>query len=89
MTQWTVDCGKYLTVEEIDILFRRLKTLSRKGLQKWVQCWGVTHFTFATGTRVSEVANIRHQELTLDGSEPKVHIVNGKGGRSRFIPLNE
>jgi site-specific recombinase XerD len=87
--QWQITPDKYLTVEQIESLFSRLETLSRTGLQKWIKCWAVTHFTFATGARVSEVAHVQHQHLTLDGSEPKIHIVNGKGNRSRFIPLNE
>jgi len=89
MTQWTIDPGKYLTLEEIDSLFSRLETLSRTGLQKWVKCWAVTHFAFATGTRVSEVANAKHKHVTIEGSEPKIFIECSKNGRSRYIPLND
>ena len=56
--QWQITPDKQLTIEEVECLFSRLETVSRTGVEKWIKCWAVTRFTFATGARVSEVAHM-------------------------------
>jgi site-specific recombinase XerD len=42
--------------------------------------------TFSTGMRVSEVCNLKIENI--DSKRMLIHIVNGKGRKSRFVPLS-
>jgi integrase/recombinase XerD len=44
---------------------------------------------YAAGLRVSEIAGLRIEHVVLRGPRPHLRVVDGKGGRSRVIPLGE
>jgi len=39
------------------------------------------------GLRAQEVCNLRVEDVDLDGPNPMIHVVNGKGGKSRNVPI--
>ena len=41
----------------------------------------------STGLRVSEIAEIKISDLTLNGPEPQLLVRNGKGGKPRTVTL--
>jgi site-specific recombinase XerD len=44
---------------------------------------------FGAGLRVSEIAGLRIEHVVLHGPRPHLQVIDGKGGRSRRIPLGE
>lgn len=68
--------------EEMEALFKTVSSDTKKGLRDRV----ILELLYATGIRVSELINIREQDL--DMSSPGVKVL-GKGNKERFIPFGE
>jgi site-specific recombinase XerD len=80
--------GKYMTPEEVDALARAASKLGRHGHRdEWLIRFGFRH-----GLRVSELVNLKREQVNLDrsnihinrlkGSLPAVHDLNGKQTRA-------
>ena len=71
----------YLTREHLQVLFDSPDPTKREGLRDRA----MLHLAFAAGLRVSELVNLRLQDVTL---QPDASIlVRGKGRRERSLPL--
>jgi Site-specific recombinase XerD len=43
---------------------------------------------FYTGMRISECLNLKVEDVDLNSEDRLIHIINGKGGKDRNIPIN-
>ncbi|MCD8851528.1 tyrosine recombinase XerC [Staphylococcus xylosus] len=68
--------------EEMEALFDTVEGDAKKGLRDRV----ILELLYATGIRVSELINIKEQDV--DMYSPGVKVL-GKGGKERFIPFGE
>lgn len=78
---------KILTRNEV---LQVISHLHRPGLDRYpLRRQNLTIFRLACGCglRVSEIAALTIGDLTLEGARPAVQIRNGKGGKSRTVPL--
>ncbi|NIM99448.1 MAG: tyrosine-type recombinase/integrase [candidate division Zixibacteria bacterium] len=58
-----------------------------KGRTSGVRSWAVIDIALSTGLRISEISEVRIEDLTLSGSEPQLIVRNGKGGKPRTVTL--
>jgi site-specific recombinase XerD len=92
--KWDVTPKKYLTQSEQAQLVKRTEDRAiidlARGRKTWVRVWMLVDFALFTGLRVSELANIRIDDLKLSGSERTLLVRQGKGSKSRlvFIDIN-
>jgi integrase/recombinase XerD len=81
---------KTLSVAEVDRLIEaaraRTKTVSGRDRVRALRLHALIETLYATGLRVSELVTLPRSVLTGDG---RVMTVKGKGGRERFVPLNQ
>lgn len=68
--------------EEMEALFQTVSTDAKKGMRDRV----ILELLYATGIRVSELVNIKIQDL--DMQTPGVKVL-GKGNKERFVPFGE
>ncbi|MGS0655624.1 tyrosine recombinase XerC [Staphylococcus arlettae] len=68
--------------EEMEALFQTVSTDAKKGMRDRV----ILELLYATGIRVSELVNIKIQDL--DMQTPGVKVL-GKGHKERFVPFGE
>jgi site-specific recombinase XerD len=89
--KWELTRDKYMSLDEV----RRLRRTSEdraladlaKGRTSAVRAWAVVDLALSTGLRVSEIAEIKTSDLTLNGPEPQLAVRNGKGGKPRTVTL--
>jgi site-specific recombinase XerD len=89
--KWELTRDKYMSMDEV----RRLRRSSEdraladlaKGRTGAVRSWAVVDLALSTGLRVSEIAEIKISDLTLNGPEPQLVVRNGKGGKPRTVTL--
>ena len=87
--RWELTRDKYMSLDEV----RRLRRTSEdraladlaKGRTSAVRAWAVIDLALSTGLRVSEIAEIKISDLTLNGPEPQLLVRNGKGGKPRAV----
>lgn len=72
----------FLSEEEVKRLLDTPKLDTKKGIRDRA----ILEFLYATGVRVSELTNLKLQNVLLD---EKIVRVTGKGGKERIIPFNE
>ena len=86
-----LDKSKYLTPAEIKLLFAKVQELEAKDKAEfrcyWIKISMMLNILFSCGLRVSELRNIRHQDIDLFDQYPSIHVI-GKRHKARFIPLN-
>ena len=83
---WQVGRDRYLNEEEIKLLFNKCRELSAKN-NLGQKIWLLVHLSFCTGLRVQEISSLKIFDLKLDNSEPRLFVKNGKGKRSRSVPI--
>ena len=87
---WEITPDKYFEEAQILTLFSRLQELVDSTQREvWIKCWMLTEILMKTGIRISEAQNIKHCDIQLEGSQPKLHIRNGKGSKSRYVPIGD
>jgi integrase/recombinase XerD len=72
----------YLSVEEINSLLNQIDTKSALGFRDLT----MIHTLYATGLRVSELINIKCEDVNLARG---FILTKGKGAKERLVPLNE
>jgi integrase len=84
--KWELKRERYMTRDEVRALRRacedRASADLAKGRVSGVRAWAILDFASQTGLRVSEVANVRTEDLHLKGHHPCVWVVGGKSRMS-------
>lgn len=62
---------------------------AEKGRLVWPRVWLTVHLGLESGLRVSEMRQLKISDLRLKGSEPSIHVANGKGNKSRNVLISE
>ena len=86
-----LDKKKYLSEHEVRQLREYVEAMALRDQQRgrtyWPRRWAVIDFLLSTGTRASEARKVKIKDLSL-GHEPSIFIANGKGGKTRTIPIS-
>ena len=86
--KWTLDREKFLSEAEVKKLRRTVEDKALADLQKgrttWPRFWMVIDLAVGAGLRVSEIANLKIDNLYLNGREPRIRVT-GKGNRTRDV----
>jgi len=86
--KWTLDRQKFLSESEVKKLRRVIEDKSLADLQKgrttWPRFWMTIDLAVSAGLRVSEIANLRVDNLYLNSKEPRIRVT-GKGNRTRDV----
>ena len=92
MPNWIITPEKYLTEEEVDQLRLTLNnaaTLAKtKGSQIAVRDHLIIELALGTGLRVSELANLKVEDLHIKKGQNALHVRNGKGGKDRVVQFS-
>jgi len=88
--KWELTRDKYMSLDEVRWLRRSCEDRAladlAKGRTSAVRAWAVVDLALSTGLRVAEIAEIRMENLTLNGPEPQL-IAHGMGGKDRAVTL--
>ena len=92
MSQWIVTPDKFLTEEESKRLRRYCEDVAiiakSKGNQMAVRNRLIIEMALGTGLRVSELANLKVEEIHIRKGQNSLTVNNGKGGKDRVVGLN-
>ena len=92
MGTWTLDPGKFLAPDEVRLLRKILSdaaTLARaRGAQAAVRDQLIIELGLGTGLRVSEISNLKVDDLYLKKGQNTLHVRNGKGGKPRTVQFS-
>lgn len=90
--QWIISPDKYLTEDEVKQLRQTLRdaaALARaRGSQLAVRDQLIIELALGTGLRVSELADLRVQDLYIKKGQHALHVRNGKGGKDRVVQFS-
>ena len=88
---WIITPDKYLTREETKQLrktCRERATIAKsKGIQAPVRDALIIELALGSGLRVSEMANLKAEDLYLKKGQGALHVKNGKGGKNRVVDI--
>ena len=90
--KWKPDESKIMDLEEV----KRLRNVLRgravedlaKGRRTAVVRWATVDLALTVGLRVSEIAGLTVGDFRENGSRPQLTVRQGKGGKTRTIPLS-
>jgi site-specific recombinase XerD len=86
--KWTLDRQKFLSEAEVKKLRRVVEDKALADLQKgrttWPRFWMAIDLAISAGLRVSEIANLKIDNLYLNSREPRIRVT-GKGNRTRDV----
>ena len=89
MATWIVDPGKFLSAVDVRLLRKSLSdaaTLARaRGAQAAIRDRLIIELALGTGLRVSELSNLKLEDLFLKKGQNSLIVKNGKGGKNRLV----
>ena len=92
MSQWIVTPDKFLTDEESKKLRRMCEEAAiiakSKGNQMAVRNRLIIEMALGTGLRVSELANLKIDDIHIRKGQYSLTVNNGKGGKHRVVGFN-
>ena len=92
MSQWIVTPDKFLTDEESKKLRRMCEEAAiiakSKGNQMAVRNRLIIEMALGTGLRVSELANLKIDDIHIRKGQNSLIVNNGKGGKHRAVGFN-
>ena len=88
---WIITPDKYLTKEDTKSLRKtchEAATIAKsKGIQAPVRDALIIELALGSGLRVSEMANLKVEDLYLKRGQGALHVKNGKGGKNRVVDI--
>ena len=88
---WIITPDKYLTKDDTKCLRKTCHegaTIAKsKGIQAPVRDALIIEFALGSGLRVSELANLKVENLYLKKGQGSIHVKNGKGGKNRVVDI--
>ena len=92
MPQWIITPDKYLTPEEVKQLRKTCYDAALlakvKGIQAPVRDALIIELALGTGLRVSEISNLKVEDLHLKKGQNSLVVRNGKGGKDRLVTIS-
>lgn len=92
MSQWIVTPDKFLTEEESKRLRRYCEEAAiiakSKGNQMAVRNRLIIEMALGTGLRVSEIANLKLEDIHIRKGQNSLTVNNGKGNKDRVVGFN-
>ena len=89
---WTVTKKKYLDTEEIRQLRKVCEDASIIAISKnqmlGVRDWAIIDTALSSGLRVSEISNLKEQDLYLGNGMAELIVMHGKGNRMRTVKID-
>ena len=88
-SSWTIDRSKFMTPEEVSRLRRTAEDLAIIGEKRRLlippRDWMIIDLALSTGLRVSEILNLKIQDLYIGRNESELIVTKGKGGKRRTV----
>ena len=88
---WIITPDKYLTQEETKRLRKTCHEAAiiakSRGIQAPVRDALIIELALGSGLRVSEMANLKIEDLYLKRGQGSLHVKNGKGGKERVVDI--
>ena len=88
---WIITPDKYLTKDDTKRLRKtcheRATIAKSKGIQAPVRDTLIIELALGSGLRVSEMANLKVEDLYLKRGQGALHVKNGKGGKDRVVDI--
>ena len=88
---WIITPDKYLTPEETRQLrktcYEAASIAKSKGIQAPVRDELIIELALGSGLRVSEMANLKVEDLYLKRGQVSIYVKNGKGGKDRVVDI--
>ena len=88
---WIITPDKYLTKDDTKKLRKNCNdaaTIAKsKGIQAPVRDALIIELALGSGLRVSEMANLKVEDLYLKKGQGALHVKNGKGGKNRIVDI--
>ncbi|MCH7820266.1 MAG: tyrosine-type recombinase/integrase [Candidatus Marinimicrobia bacterium] len=88
---WIITPDKYLTPEETKRLRNTCQegaTIAKsRGIQAPVRDSLIIELALGSGLRVSEMANLKIEDLYLKRGQASIYVKNGKGGKNRVVDI--
>ena len=88
---WILTPDKFLSSEETKLLRKTCyegATLAKsKGVQAPVRDALIIELALGSGLRVSEMANLKIEDLYLKRGQSSIYVKNGKGGKDRVVDI--
>ncbi len=92
MGTWTLTPGKFLAPDEVRLLRKTLSDAATLAKARGVQCAVrdrlIIELALGTGLRVSELSNLKVEDLFLKKGQNSLHVRNGKGGKARIVQFS-
>ena len=89
--KWIITHDKYRTKEETKQLRKTcqegLTIAKSRGVQAPVRDALIIELALGSGLRVSEMANLKVEDLYLKRGQGALHVKNGKGGKERVVDI--
>ncbi len=92
MPNWIISPEKYLTPDETKQLRKTCQNAAllakSKGIQAPVRDALIIELALGTGLRVSELSNLKIDDLYLKKGQNSLFVKNGKGGKDRVVQFS-
>ena len=91
--KWTLDKRKYLDSNEVKKLRKTLKIEMKRGIQTknyiLVRNWFVVLLGLYSGLRISEMADLRNEDILIYDDLAFVYVKKGKGNKKRHVRVGK
>ena len=88
---WIITPDKYLTKDDTKQLRKTCRDAASnaksKGIQAPVRDALIIELALGSGLRVSEMANLKVEDLYLKRGQGAIYVKNGKGGKNRVVDI--